>query len=403
MESSSGLLFLIGAVAAAQAAVLLLRPRHGLIEPVPVDAAEHFTPEEIERARRYRDPQLALYAATVAIEAGALIALLHRPPRWFPRQPALAGVALSAGLAATTLPIAVISRKRSIDVGLITQSWAGWAQDVAKSAAIGTPLAAGGAAAAAALQGRYGGRWWQPASALAVAAGTAMLYVGPVLLDPLFNTFTPLPTGPLRDDVLALAGRAVVKVGEVYEVDASRRTTASNAYVTGIGPTKRVVLFDTLIKDFTPEETRLVVAHELGHVRYRDVQHGLLYLLLTAPLGVLAAARLAEVWAHGDEQREIPALALALGVVSTPMSFVVNQLSRRVEVRADAFALELTGEVEPFIGFQRRITVKNLGDPDPPAWLHRLLGTHPTAVQRIGIAKAYEARTGGRRSMEPQA
>ena len=99
-------------------------------------------------------------------------------------------------------------------------------------------------------------------------------FLGPVILDPIFNTFTPLPEGSTRDDVLALARRAGVDVGEVYEVDASRRTTAANAYVNGIGRTKRVVLYDTLLTEFTPAETRLVIAHELGHVHFRDVPQG---------------------------------------------------------------------------------------------------------------------------------
>jgi STE24 endopeptidase len=216
------------------------------------------------------------------------------------------------------------------------------------------------------------------------------------VLDPLFNKFEPLPAGALRSDVLELAGEAGVKVGEVYEMDASKRTTAANAYVTGLGSSKRVVIYDNLIKDFTPDQTRLVVAHELGHVHYSDVPHGLLYLLLVAPFGVFAVARLAEGWAGGERRRWVPALALALGVVSTPVTMVSNQLSRRVEARADAFALRLAGPrgVQPFIGFQRRITVTNVGDPDPPAWLHALLGTHPTAVERIGIAEAYVRASG---------
>ncbi len=217
-----------------------------------------------------------------------------------------------------------------------------------------------------------------------------------MVLDPLFNRFDPLPAGQLRSDVLRLADQAGVKVGQVYEMDASRRTTASNAYVTGLGSSKRVVIYDNLIKDFTPEQTRLVVAHELAHVHYRDVPHGLLYLLLVAPFGIFAVARLTEWWAGDDRRRWVPALALALGVVSTPVTMVSNQLSRRIEARADAYALKLSGRgaVEPFIGFQRRITVTNVGDPDPPAWLHALLGTHPTAVERIGIAKAYAATSG---------
>ena len=105
------------------------------------------------------------------------------------------------------------------------------------------------------------------------------------MLDPVFNKFTPLPAGDDARRRARARAQAGVEVGEVYEVDASRRTTAANAYVTGLGHTKRVVLYDTLLKDFTPAETRLVVAHELGHVRYRDVPHGLLWLALVAPFG----------------------------------------------------------------------------------------------------------------------
>ena len=132
---------------------------------------------------------------------------------------------------------------------------------------------------------RFGRDWWAPGAAAVAGFALVFTYLGPVVLDPVFNKFTPLPAGATRDDVLELARKAGVDVGEVYEVDASRRTTAANAYVTGIGHTKRVVLYDTLLKDFTPAETRLVVAHELGHVRYRDVPHGLLWLALVAPFG----------------------------------------------------------------------------------------------------------------------
>lgn len=378
------------AVAAAQVAVLVLRPRHGLVAPLPVDAGDYFTPAQIERARGYRDPQVALYAASLALEAGALVLLARRGG---PRPAVLAGAAVSLALTVVTLPIGAISRQRALDVGLVTQSWGGWAGDVAKSAAIGAVLAGLGAGLAAVLARRFGRRWWLPGAGAVVLVGAVFLTAGPVVLDPLFNRFERLGDGPLRREVLALAQRAGVKVGEVYEMDASRRTTASNAYVAGLGATKRVVIYDNLIRDFTPEQVRLVVAHELGHVRYRDVPNGLLYVLLVAPFGVFAVARLAERWARGDPQRWVPALALALGVVATPVTVVSNQLSRRVESRADAYALALGGRgaVEPFVGFQRRIALTNVADPDPPGWRQWLLGTHPTTVERIGIARAYAA------------
>ena len=241
---------------------------------------------------------------------------------------------------------------------------------------------------------RFTRGWWVPGSVLAVGFATASIYLGPVVLDPIFNRFTALPEGSTRADVLALAREAKVDVGQVYEVDASRRTTASNAYVTGLGRTKRVVLYDNLLKDFSRDEVRLVVAHELGHVHYRDVPRGLLYVALVAP-GALFAASLLTRRLAPDEPRPgpaaLPALALSVAVVSFGVTVVANQLSRRIEARADSYSLRLTDAPEPFIGFERGIAMRNVADPDPPDWLVALMATHPPTVDRIGIAKAFEA------------
>ena len=173
------------------------------------------------------------------------------------RRPVATGAAGAAALTlagtVAALPLRAASRQRAKNVGLITQSWGGWASDVAKGTAIsGTLAGAGGAllvAGAATLRARTGGRRGRPRSPASPSSSPTS---GRSCSTPIFNTFTPLPAGDTRDDVLELAGKAGVEVGEVYEVDASRRTTAANAYVTGIGRTKRVVLYDTLLKEFTP-------------------------------------------------------------------------------------------------------------------------------------------------------
>ena len=212
------------------------------------------------------------------------------------------------------------------------------------------------------------------------------------MLDPVFNRFTTLPQGRTRTQVLALAREAGVKVGQVYEVDASRRTTAANAYVTGLGSTKRVVVYDNLLEHFTPDEVRLVVAHELGHVHYHDVPRGLLWLALVAPFGVFAVQRLSERMAPGaaGTPTVLPAAVLSLALVAGGLGVVSNQLSRRVEARADTFSLRLTGAPEPFVSFERRIAVRNVSDPDPPGWVTSTRGTHPPTIERIGAAVAYE-------------
>ncbi|MEA2224273.1 MAG: endopeptidase, partial [Solirubrobacteraceae bacterium] len=179
---------------------------------------------------------------------------------------------------------------------------------------------------------------------------------------------------------------------------ASRRTTAANAYVTGLGKTKRVVLYDTLLENFTRDEVRLVVAHELSHVHYRDVPNGLLYLAIVAPFGLFAVAQLTRRLAPGGEPGPtvLPALALGLVVMTTTITTISNQLSRDVEARADSYALMLTGEPEPFISFEKRIALRNLADPDPPDWETFLLATHPPTIDRIGIGVAYERGDRGR-------
>ena len=389
------------AVAVAEAAVVLMRPRGGIIAPASVDPGSYFTPEQIKRARDYRRGQLVLLATSLAIDGALLASLVRRPPRRlrgpFRRPVAAAGgaaAALSVGFTAAGLPVSAIGHRRSVRIGLSTQDWGPWLADAGKSTAIGTAFAGAGGAAAVGLMRRFPRGWWVGGSAAVVGLAVAMLYVGPVLLDPIFNRFDPLPEGQAREDVFALAREAGVEVGEVYEVDASRRTTASNAYVTGLGATKRVVLFDNLLEDFSRDEVRLVVAHELGHVHYRDVAHGLVYAALVAPAATRAAAMLTLRLAPPEERpgpAVLPALALSTAIVSFAVGIVANQLSRRIEARADTFSLRLTDAPRPFIDFERGITIKNVADPDPPRWLTALLATHPPTVQRIGIAKAYEA------------
>jgi STE24 endopeptidase len=288
------------------------------------------------------------------------------------------------------MPLRAVARKRGLAVGLVTQSWPGWAGDLLKSGAIEATLAAGAGAAAVAVTRRYPRGWWLPASAGSVLFGGALAALAPVVLDPVFNNFTPLPEGETRSDVLELARAAGVKVGEVYSVDASRRTTAANAYVAGLGPTKRVVLFDTLLDRYSRDEVRVVVAHELAHVRNRDVIRGVVYAALVAPAAALAVQRLS--WELSDERGSpgaLPALVLAAAVVGAPTGVIGNRLSRAIERRSDAYSLTLTRAPEAFISFERAIAVQNVADLEPPRWLTSLLATHPPTAERIGAAVSY--------------
>jgi STE24 endopeptidase len=376
--------------------VRLLRPRPATRPSAPADLRSYFSEEEIARGAAFTRPQLALALGRGAVELGTLALLTFRPPRVLRRRarPVLAGAvaagAMAVGLSLPPLPLAVVSRRRAIAVGLVTQSWRGWAVDQLKATGIETALAMAAGGTVVAVIRRYPRSWWALGAAGSVLVGALFAALAPVLLDPVFNDYTPLPEGETRSDVLELARAAGLKVSEVYSVDASRRTTAANAYVTGLGPTKRVVLFDTLLDRYNREEVRVVVAHELAHVRHRDVLRGVAYATIVAPAVALAVQRLS--WTLTDERdgpAALPALVLAAALVSAPVGLIGNRLSRALERRADAYSLKLTDSPQAFVSFERAIARQNVADLDPPRWMTALLATHPSTAERIGAALSY--------------
>jgi STE24 endopeptidase len=395
----------VAAVVVAEAAAWLLRPRE-IEQPVQADEHSYFSQEQLTEARDYASGQRLILAGSLVAEGVVLVLLATGRPAVTRRalerlgaRPVLGGTAaaggLSVALAVVTVPFGIWAHERSVDVGLSTQSLAGWFSDWGKATAIGAVLAGLVGTVALALIRRFGRRWWIPGTVGVVIGAAILTWLAPVVIAPLFNKFEELPPGQARTDVLDLARRAGVDVGHVYEVDASRRTTAINAYVNGIGSSKRVVLYDTLLKDLNRGERNSVVAHELGHVHGNDIRRGLTFVAIVTPLalifvsgmsGAIARRRGAELGSPAS----LPALALAIGVTSFVIGIAGNQLSREVEARADTFALQLTDDPKGLIELQQQLADRNVSDPDPPdAWTF-VFGTHPPTIERIGAALAWE-------------
>ncbi len=190
------------ALAAADVAARLLSPQEPQTQPDPIDLNAHFSAEEVQRGRSFARPQLAISLARGAVDAAALALLVRRPPRALEGRignPLAAGAAtaaaMSVGLSLPSLPLAALGRRRAIRVGLITQSWRGWAGDLLKANAIQAVLAGGAGASAVAVTRRYPRGWWAPAAGGSVAFGALFAAVAPVILDPIFNEFTPLEEG----------------------------------------------------------------------------------------------------------------------------------------------------------------------------------------------------------------
>jgi STE24 endopeptidase len=397
----------VAMVVVAEGAVWLLRPGQEPIEPAHVSEAGYFDQAQLERARAYRSGQRWLAFAVLGAEGLVLVALAVGRPASARRllgrlgsRPVLGAAAAGAGMALLIDAVALAPRlgahERAVDYGLSTQSLDSWLWDAGRGAAIGAALAAAGAALLIALMRRFPKRWWLPGSAAVVAVAVVFSWVAPVVLGPIFNRFDALPEGSrLRAQVLDLARRGGVDVGEVYRVDASRRVTTLNAYVDGLGSTKRVVLYDNLIDRADRPELSSVVAHELGHVAHDDIPRGIAFVAIVAPLGLLFARELGGALARRGgaapgTPAALPAYVLSLSIAALVLSVPGNQLSRQVEASADTFALELTHDPEALIDLQQRLAETNLSDPDPPGVITFLFGTHPPTIDRIGAAVAYE-------------
>ncbi|WP_433794148.1 M48 family metallopeptidase [Actinoplanes sp. CA-252034] len=327
-----------------------------------------------------------------------LIELAGRPfgDHWLARA-VLGGLAVALVAEVISLPLAAWRHTVVARFGISTQTWGGWSVDLLKSFGVGAVLGAIVLAGFFTVT-HFAPRWWWAIGA-AGAAGLVVLlsFVLPVVVEPVFNRFTPMADGPLRAELLALAERDGVPVKDVLVADASRRTRAVNAYVSGLGPTRRIVVYDTMLTEATPGEIVSVAAHELGHAKDQDVLTGTVLGALGAAIAVVALYLLGSwQWllrlAGVDSIAEPRAIGLLLavttvaGLISGPaQSFV----SRRVEARADTHALTLTGDAVTFEAMQRRLGTVNLSDPDPPSWEHAMFASHPSTVQRMAAARAW--------------
>jgi STE24 endopeptidase len=293
-----------------------------------------------------------------------------------------------------TLPVSAYAEMVRHRYGLSTRGWGLWLRDVTVATAISAVVTALALWSFLWLVRRAPRTWW--AWSAGVAAGFVVIgsFLYPVVFEPAFNRFDPLPAGELRTDLLALADESGVPVRDVLVSDASRRTTALNAYVSGLGATRRIVVYDTTLDQLPDEQIESIVAHELGHVVNDDVLTGTLIGALgtaaaTALLGWLLSwtPLLRRAGADGPADPRVVPLVLFLlaagSVLSTP---VQNTVSRQIEARADLHALDATGDPQSFVAMQRRLSTTNLSDPDPPAAWHWFFGTHPTTAQRVAFA-----------------
>jgi STE24 endopeptidase len=374
--------------------------------PPATDAELHrsFSDSEIARGDRFaaqaRPPSYLSLLVGLAVVAwltltrrglGLLRRVLRGP--WWLQVPTVV-VTVTAAAWLVTLPADVWREMVLREWGLSTQTWGSWLLDGLKGLGITVGLTSLGMLLLVWLARRMPRWWFLPASLAAIVVSFATSFAYPVLIEPVFNTFTPMAAGELRTSLLEMADRDGVQVEDVLVADASRRTTSLNAYVSGFGATRRIVVYDTLLEEATPAEIEAIVAHELGHADNDDVLTG------TALSGLAGAVGLTLLWwvlrsgwvrrrgvaGAGDPLAAAVVLGLAT-VVGFALNPVTNGISREVELRADRHALELSRDPETLVAIQQRLALNNIADLTPPRWSYLMFASHPSAVQRIALAR----------------
>ena len=281
--------------------------------------------------------------------------------------------------------------------GLSNEALGGWAIDQLKSFAVGIVLGGGAAQVIYWCIGFSRDRWWLTAGAMFALLIVGLTNLAPVLLLPLFYSVKPLTRDALSARLLRLAERAGARVLGAYEWGLGEKTKKANAALTGIGGTRRILVSDTMLAQYSDDEIEVVLAHELAHHVHGDIWKGIAFESALILAGFYLASRVLDAFvaplglAGPDDVAGLPLLLLAAGAVSLVMVPFAHAMSRAFERSADRFALDLTRNPSAFISAMRRLGAQNLAEDHPSKLVQLLFYSHPPLRERIAAAEAFRA------------
>lgn len=236
-------------------------------------------------------------------------------------------------------------------------------------------------------------RWWLYAWLLTIPFSIFMMFIQPVVIDPLYNDFYPLKNKELETKILTLAKQANIPTEHVYEVNMAEKTNALNAYVTGVGSNSRIVLWDTTLNRLTDNEILFIMAHEMGHYVEKHIYFGIASYLLLTLVGLWLTAKIMKwmIARHGrvlkmnnmSDIRSLPLFLLITSVLLFASSPLSNFYSRYQETRADEYAIALTGENAAAVTAFQKLTISGLSEVNPPLLVKWFRYSHPTMLERI--------------------
>ena len=285
--------------------------------------------------------------------------------------------------------------------GLSKESAGQWFIDQLKSFALGFVLSSGAATIVYAAIRYSPHGWWLPAGLALAGVVTGLTNIAPVLLLPIFYRVKPLDRESLRVRLVDLADRAGATVLGAYEWGLGEKTRKANAALAGLGTTRRILVSDTMLAEYTDDEIEVVLAHELGHHVHGDLWKGILFESALILTGLYVAARLLDALAPAvgfggsADVAGMPVLVLATGAVSFVMLPLAHAMSRAFERSADRFALALTRNPAAFVSAMRRLAAQNLAEEHPSRLVQMLFYSHPPVRERIAAAQSF-GMTGAR-------
>ncbi len=382
--------FLAAVVLALAAALLLgtlLRVSYGQ------EVLQYFDGQFLARASQYQDTTVVLFLARQAVTWAFLLWLAvggwkYIAQVWRPSLPAMAAylAVIILLLYLLTFPLdyyrGFVLEHR---FGLSAHSFPSWLADYAKSALLGMAVALFAFSGLYALMLHYPARWWYMAGAAAVLFMFLVTYLYPVIVDPLFYRFEPLTDEEMTGEIVRMADEAGIEVQEVLVADAGRRTHKANAYFTGLGQTRRIVVFDTLLTGFSRDEALAVIAHEMAHWKFSHVFKGILLGAAGTFLGLfLLKTALAGMGIEAG-MRAVALAFLFFSLFSFASLPIQNAVSRSFERQADREAVHLTGRPHAHVTLKRNLALTNLSAVQPHPFVKLVLYTHPPIMERIEL------------------
>jgi len=367
-------------------------------------------PERQRKAKEYARIRHRLLVADLAIAAVyVLVLLLSGLSAWFKAQLlfvtaqplgviALYFVAFSIVYGLLDFPLSyyggyVLPHR----YGLSTQSLRGWLADQAKGAALGLGIGLVAMEVMYYLLRAFPSICWLLTGILFLFFTLVLANLAPLLIVPLFFKFRPLEDEELVSRLISLAQRAGTRVRGVFTIDLSTKTTAANAALMGLGNTRRIVLGDTLMEEYDPDEIETILAHELGHHVHGDVWRGIAVQTALTLVGLFLADRLLR-WGVAHFAFEgladvaaFPLVAMAMGGMAVLAMPLANAYSRWREGLADQFSLKMTGKPQAFISSMTKLANQNLSEAEPEPWAEFLLYSHPAIGKRIKQAQGFKS------------